>query len=568
MKFISKTSIRLKLLVSFLLIVIMLLLTGVISLRSLNKISQSNDNMYSKNLQSINTLHTIKENYLIIHSNLLSAVTTEDPNKTKEALEVVNKAVAENTALIDTYEKNHMTYTNNWEEFKTAHSTYKTERNTIIQLATNNENEDAKQLLDNSETLRTSMQENLDTIIELNQTLAATANLHINETIDANYKVIYMIGVVSIFLAVGLGLILSSYITKNLNKGVAFAKALKDGDLTATITTKSRDEFGTLMLALNEAKENFHGTISRIINQSQEVAAASEELSATIEELSGTFNSINTNTETIVDGISNVNAATEELSATIEQVNTDISQLASDFSQGNAESTAIKDRAIRIKQDGIKHKSMAGDLYIEKQQSIQKSIEKAKIVENISVVANSIASIAQQTNLLSLNASIEAARAGEHGRGFAVVADEIGNLAEQSARYVNDINTLVLNVISAVTDLANNSTEILDFIDSRVRTDYDLLVTTGESYEQDAIFVSELVHETALKSKEISEGSAEINTVVQSIASNMESNTISSEGILKNINLTNQAIEDMAEMAQSQANIAELLNNIVSTFKV
>ena len=113
---------------------------------------------------------------------------------------------------------------------------------------------------------------------------------------------------------------------------------------------------------------------------------------------------------------------------------------------------------------------------------MKRALEKSKEVKNINVLTESILQITEQTNLLSLNAAIEAARAGEAGKGFAVVANEIRNLAEDSRNAANKIQSMTMEVIKSVEDLASSSEKVLDFIGTKVIDDYKTMVSIGDQY--------------------------------------------------------------------------------------
>lgn len=374
--------------------------------------------------------------------------------------------------------------------------------------------------------------------------------------------------VIGFILATTIGITLSVYITKTINKGLLFAEALGNGDLTYSLQSKNNDELGKLIKALNNAKEKMRNVIENIVDQAQGVTASSEELSATLEEMSSNFENIDKNTSDIVENIQKINSITEDLSVTMEEVNSGINQLASNSTESSQQSIEIKERATDIKEKGSNSKNVADKLYGEKQNNILNAIEQGKVVSEISIIAKSIASIADQTNLLSLNASIEAARAGEHGKGFAVVADEVKVLAEQSADYVKNIQNVISNVQVTFDNLSDNSKDILDYIDNSVRKDYDLLIDTGIKYENDAAFVSDLSQNIASMTQQLNASTEEISSVVQIITDNMQNTKRNSEEILIGIGETNKAIEQVAIVAQQQAVTAEKLTQLVLNFKI
>ncbi len=570
MKQLKGVSIRVKLIASFLIILVFVISTGIIASSSVYSVSKNGEDMYSYNLKSIDILHQIKENNVQVKAYLLEAVYAQSFQTTNKVVPLINNLNTKNKLLMAGYEQNLLKADNKkaWEAYKDELTKYSTSRDEIIKFVSQGNNAMAKGLLEDFETSRVAMQDQLDKLVGSNQKIAESKNKENQSSVAKVTFSTMLITVIGGIVAISLGLIISFYITGNLKKGLQFAKALENGDLTYKVHFRGNDEFGKLLQSMGIAQERMRDTVSNIMERTMEVAASSQELSAAIEEVSTTFTSINENTENIVNGILDVNSATEELTATIDQVNSGVTQLASSSSDGNMHSIEIKNRAVSIKENGLKSKELADSLYDEKEEKIQQSIEKSKVVEEISIIASSIASIAEQTNLLSLNAAIEAARAGEHGRGFAVVADEIRSLAEQSSNYVKDIAELVGKVISSVNDLAENSREVLHFVDNRVREDYDLLIQTGESYENDAIYVNGLSQDTASMSEELNASTEEISSVVQSIASNMEGTAQSSEEILKRMETTSRSIDEMSRMAQNQAMIAESLNKAVSVFKV
>ncbi|MDR3598362.1 methyl-accepting chemotaxis protein [Clostridium sp.] len=570
MKIIRNLSIRTKLLTGFVAIAVLIAITGFFGKFGMGNIEKNAENIYSNNLQSINEIHLIKENLLDEISIVQGAIIDKNLTKTNEALQIIDTIKSQNMEYSTQYGEKPMSddAKKMFNDFTSSAETYGTVQSSIFDLLKNENYTEASNKTTELIKARDDMFEKLNELIDINQNLAKEANESNAENYKITVNIMHVILAVGIILAITIGLILSLNISKTVKKVLLFAEALGEGDLTYSLESKSNDELGKLIIGLNQAKEKIKVVVESILIQAQGVTASSEELSATLEEMSSNFQNIDLNTSGIVKNILGVNTITEELSSTMEEVNSGITQLATNSTESSQQSIEIKERATDIKENGYNSIQTAEKLYEEKQRNILEAIEQGKVVNEISMIAKSIASIADQTNLLALNANIEAARAGEHGKGFAVVANEVKVLAEQSADYVKNIQNVVSNVQAAFDNLSGNSKEILYYIDNSVRKDYDLLIDTGEKYENDAAFISDLSQNIASMSEELNASTEEISAVVQTIAENMNNTKHNSEEILIGIGETNKAMEQVAIVAQEQAATAEKLTQLVLTFKI
>jgi len=211
---------------------------------------------------------------------------------------------------------------------------------------------------------------------------------------------------------------------------------------------------------------------------------------------------------------------------------------------------------------------VANDIYNEKQAEIIAAIKEGEVVQEIELMAKTISDIAGQTNLLALNAAIEAARAGEQGRGFAVVAEEVRKLAEQSANTVTGIQPVIIRVQNAFKNLAQNSSDILKFIDEKVNPDYEFMVQIGNQYAQDATDIGKTVEVLASTSEQMSASTEQVNRAIENVGAVIQEATSNSQEIANNIEETAKAVNQVAQIAQTQAELALNLNALVSRFKV
>lgn len=570
MNLVRNMSVKVKLFSGFLICLLCIVVVSAMGMLGMRTLNDNAKEIYNYNFQSINYIHQIKESLLNIRTEIDRAVLYTDSLQTKEAIAAIEIYAEENRMYLESFEQlGHNEETQaSYDKILVLLEEYRTARSNVLGLAHEGKYFNAKTDMYRITEVRLKIGEELDNLLEWSQNEAKAKNER-NKNAYASLRIIILAtSAIGALLAIIFGLLISLYVSKNIKNILKFAEALKAGDLTYSNQIKSKDEFGEMTNALNIAKEKIREVIHEIANDSQEVSASSEELSATLEEVAGNFEEIDQNIASIVGNIQEINATTEELAATVEQVDSGISQLTSDASESGSQSAEIQKRAVIIKSKGFESREVAKKLSGEKEIQIVNAIEQGKVVEEIAIFAESISSIADQTNLLAINAAIEAARAGEQGKGFAVVADEIRVLAERSSGYVKNIHEVVAKVKGAVEDLSVNAKDVVDFISTRVSDDYALLMDTGVSYEKDASYVSNLSNSIAAMSEELNASTQEISSVTQFIATNVGETSSNSEVILKSMQQTTIAMDQVAGAAQHQAEIAEKLTQLVSTFKI
>ncbi len=374
--------------------------------------------------------------------------------------------------------------------------------------------------------------------------------------------------IIFIFLGFVFGLFIAKSITKPLLKIKDLAKRLSKYDFSNEIDISRKDEFGEAAAALNTAQENVKTLIKTIINEAQDMSAASEELSATSEELASRFEHINMSTEDIVKIAREASASTAEVTVSIEEIDSSIIKLSNKAMDGSNNSNESKDRAITVQKNAKNAISESRNIYKDKEEKILKAIESAKVVGEVKSMADAIASISEQTNLLALNAAIEAARAGEQGKGFAVVAEEVRNLAEQTSQTVYTIQDTIGKIQEAFKNLAENGSELLKFIDGNVNKQFDSYLSTGEQYYKDSEDVSGMAEDLASMAQQITASVNQVTNSIQNMTKDSEKSSESTNEIKDSIQDASLAMDQIAKTAQSQAQLAQELSEVVGKFKI
>lgn len=358
-------------------------------------------------------------------------------------------------------------------------------------------------------------------------------------------------------------------ISRNIKKVKIFAGHLAQGDLTIEkLEERKQDELGEMSRSLNEMFTSNQKVIGDISQYSQKINTSSTDLSNATEELMKQFENIESYMAEVNEAMMSSSAATEEVTASVEEVNSAMVILASETVQNSETALEIKERAGTMEKHSKEAYEYAKQIYSKREKELEAAYKNTKVVENIGVMANLISDIAEQINLLSLNASIEAARAGEQGRGFAVVATEIGKLAGETSKAVEEIQNTISEVQGVFGVMAQGTKELLAFLSDTVTADYDSFVKVSEQYGKDAANVGNSADQIRAMAENMERAFHEVSIAIESVAQAAQNTAENSMSIRQSVEHMSEVVGEVYEMGADQEKIAGKLREIVNNFKV
>lgn len=328
-----------------------------------------------------------------------------------------------------------------------------------------------------------------------------------------------------------------------------------------------KDEVGVMLRSITELKNIIVKVMAEIRAYSESLGEAAEALKNSANESSTAAGQVETAITGIADGASSqaqeTQSATENvivMGKMIEQASTEVEQLgdnAADMHKASENAMSILAELEKINQKTMEAIHIIGE-------QTQKTNESAA---KIKVATDMISEIAEETTLLSLNASIEAARAGEQGRGFAVVANQIQKLAEQSA----DATTQITEVISELVNDAQESVQTMDEVKEVMNQQSENVSQTEKAFknvEKGIAESIESVEKITDKTRKLDEARAGVVDVVQSLSAIAEENAASAEETSASESEVGSIMEDVSQNANMLDEIAVKLNENVKRFKI
>jgi methyl-accepting chemotaxis protein len=394
----------------------------------------------------------------------------------------------------------------------------------------------------------------------------------LGDQVQEKGKQIITTGIITSILVLILGivaaLITSRSIVKPIKTVMVQMKRIASGNLNnESIHTNSKDEIGQLIQATNGMNNSMRSIMLTISEVTSTVSSHSEELTQSANEVRSGTEQISTTMEELASGSEAQANMTTDLSSMIKDYTEKIVQTTENTERVTKESNQVlvlADEGTDLMNSSMNQMENIDSIVQDSVKKVQGLDDQSREISKLVVV---IQDIADQTNLLALNAAIEAARAGEHGRGFAVVADEVRKLAEQVGHSVSDISTIVgaiQNEINQVTNSLNNGYEQVEQGTEQIRLTNEKFSTIQHSISEavDSIhFINTNMADIAASSQEMNSSIYEIAAISEESAAGIEQTSASSQQ-------TSSAMEEVAGSANELSKLAEELNGLVRNFKL
>ncbi|ETK38704.1 MAG: methyl-accepting chemotaxis protein [Pseudomonas sp.] len=429
----------------------LMLLLGVFALNQMSKIRAATEDITSASVPSIRALDEFTQLTLRLRVLSYRLLTNREPDvqqKTLEAFELRNQQIR--TAQ-DIYEKL-ITSTeerNAYNEYVRLLGQYRQIEERMKSLSRANQVNELRSLL-NTELLDNSEQVNavLTRLLDINNDDANATNQRAKDQYDMAFDLVVGLLVVATALTLLFAWLLTRSITLPIAQALEAAEEVAEGNLTRPITVDGNDEAGRLLAAMAKMQHKLRDTLQRIAGSATQLASAAEELNAVTDESARGLTQQNNEIEQAATAVNEMTSAVEEVARNA--VSTSEASRNATTSAGDGRDLVQETVSAieRMSTDVQATASLIGDL--------------ANESRDIGKVLDVIRGLADQTNLLALNAAIEAARAGEAGRGFAVVADEVRALAHRTQQSTSEIERMIGSIQTGTehaVDSMRNSTE-------------------------------------------------------------------------------------------------------------
>jgi methyl-accepting chemotaxis protein len=535
-----------KLIAAFGLCALITLGVGLLGSRGVSQLSDSLKLVFSNNLVSVSKTAEAKSKAIAQLKDLYALIAAHAENDAQGVKDTIRQAMTTNQAdsekAFAIYRKTPLADDERaaGDQMERDWPIYQAQIQKVLTVLDSGNVQGARALMSGEiqQAYRTVMDE-LTIMVESNNRQIGEGARDAEEQEQAAITVLY-IGIALAFLAaLALGLFISRLISRPIATAVASAQLIAMGDLTHTIGSAARDETGQLLTALGEMQEGLKATIHQIADASNQLASAAEELNAVTEDGSRGLLRQNDEIQQAATAVTEMTSAVEEVArnaiSTSEASKTASSQATDGLVQARNAVDAVNNATVEIQSST----TIVEDLAVQ--------------VRDIGKVLDVIRGIAEQTNLLALNAAIEAARAGEQGRGFAVVADEVRALAARTQSSTGEIESM----IGAVRSRADQAVAAMGKSQGLVGDTQVLAKATGEALQSIATGIAQINDRNLVIASACEEQAHVAREVDRNLINIQDLSTQTAAGAHQ----TSASTQDLSRLATS-------FNDLVSRFRL
>ncbi|KUM52102.1 methyl-accepting chemotaxis protein [Rheinheimera sp. EpRS3] len=534
-------SIQKRLLVAFGALALLLTITGLFSLQSLSKVRAQADFVETAVVPGISGIGDIgtgiNRNRALTMRLLLSLDITQE-GETFDTIrrlreEILNLEKPYEASIFDSQERII------FGQYQVSRQKYFELQEQALELLRKEELGAAQDLLDQMTPVANEITQQLGQLDDINQKAAQDARESSIATYESAKVAVIILIVVAVGIAVAVSILISRSISQPLARSVVSARFIADGDLTQQVTIEGRDELTDLAQALQQMQQKLRDAISHISSSSSQLASAAEELNVVTDESAKALQLQNDEVQQAATAITEMSSAVDEVAGTAMKTSEASSQSAN----------LAKDGTQKV----IQTRSVIEKMNADVRQSTTVINTLAEKVSSINQVLEVIRNVADQTNLLALNAAIEAARAGEAGRGFAVVADEVRSLAHRTQTSTGEIEQMIQQVQSSAKEAVN----AMQLISGNADNAQNVAKSAADALEliaENIMAISDQNHVIAGAAEEQSKVAREIDRNIVTI-SDLAAQTAAG---------SNQTTASASELSR----LAVELNTLVSKFKV
>lgn len=378
-----------------------------------------------------------------------------------------------------------------------------------------------------------------------------------------------VIGLVLLLAALGIGMAVTRMITRPIAALTTVINEISELNMqSGSVIPATHDEVGTMGNAVIHMKEQLSGIVSELNNISEKLVKDSDslyEISEGVNQASTNNSSIN---QKMAAAMEDTSASMKSVTANVENMNRNAAAVAGHINAGTQLTADARQKSQVIHEKTSASREETLQVYDKIQKTSQEAIVKAQKADQINELAKAIQDIADQTNLLSLNASIEAARAGEEGKGFGVVASEIASLAAQSTQTGANIVAIVDDVNSSVGTLRDCLVDALNFLEHKVMDDYNEFMQSSDEYSGATRSIEEFMNQANEEVMELKRFIDEIAGAISEVNNNISNCTMGISDIAQRttdvVGLTAEAFDKTSSGKVS----ARQLSDITSRFRL